>query len=431
MTNQYIKNKAVNNLLVDGEEAACAFCRSKNLNLIMDFGEMALAGGFLKIDGFKAEKKFPMRLCFCEDCAGVQLIDVISADILFNNYFYFSSAIGSLREHFADYATEVVTRFLDPESSTVVEIGCNDGVLLKPMADQKVRTVIGVDPAKNVVNSIDDPRVITFNEFFSKELASTLEEKYGKADMIVANNVFAHIPDIRGVSEAIQQLLSDDGVFLFEVHYLGNIINGYQYDMVYHEHMYYYSLIAVENFFREFGMVVFDVKSIPIHAGSMRFYVCKNGSKHSKEISSRVAALRENELKNGFHKAETFQRFAADVEGRKSELMQLLDKLRQSGKRVVGYGASGRANTIIQYCGVEKDHMEYMVDDAPAKSGFYTPGSHFLIKNSDAIYTDMPDYLLIFAWGYFPEISKKHRDYFIRGGKAILPLPDVRVTYKP
>jgi len=275
------------------------------MHSIIDFGDVALAGGFLKKDDIANEPKFPLRTFFCTECYAVQVVDIVEPDVLFKNYFYFSSAIRSLKEHFVDYAMEVSSRFLIPEEATVVEFGCNDGILLKPFADQKVRTLIGVDPATNVINTIQDPRIKTINDFFGPKVGSEIEQKYGKADLIVANNVYAHIPDINGVTAAVRDLLKDDGVFVFEVHYLGKVIEGLQYDMIYHEHLYYYSLLALQNHFARYDMAVFDVKPIPIHGGSMRYYVTKNSSKYAKNISARVELLEKDERQKGYDKLET------------------------------------------------------------------------------------------------------------------------------
>ncbi len=411
--------------------AACSFCDSGSMVEIIDFGDVALAGGFLTADEFEGEKKFRLTLYFCQTCYAMQVRDVVEPSILFENYFYFSSAIRSLKEHFVDYATEVVSRFLDPAKATVVEIGCNDGILLKPIADQGVRTVIGVDPATNIVQAIDDERVTVVNDFFSRELAVDLVGKHGRADMIVANNVYAHIPDIQGVTAGICDLLKGDGIFIFEVHYLGKIVHGIQYDMIYHEHMYYYCLLALANHFARFGMTIFDVKPISIHGGSMRYYVCKQGSKYAGQISPRVSLLQSEELSHGFNKAETFTRFASAVADRKARLMSLLARLKEHGRSVAGYGASGRANTIMQYCGIGREHLLYMIDDAPAKAGFYTPGSHLPIRSNAALVDTRPDYLLVFAWTYFNEIAEKCRDYLDGGGALITPLPDVRLVLHP
>lgn len=408
----------------------CAFCDSSKMQLIIDFGNQALAGGFLRKDQFPSEQKFPMRLYFCEDCFAVQLIDVIDAQVLFKNYFYHSSAVPMLQEHFRDYPTEVSARFLEPESSTVVEFGCNDGILLKPFADLGVRTLIGVDPATNIVQNINDPRIHIVNDFFNVEVADRIVQEHGKADLIIANNVYAHIPDIQNATQAVYNVLKDDGVFAFEVHYLDKVIRDLQYDMIYHEHLYYYSLIALINHFARYDMEVFDVKPIPIHAGSIRYYVCKKGSKHAK-VSSRVNLMKQKEINEGYDRIETFAHFAESIASRRDSLMDLLDLIRGQGRRIAGYGASGRANTIIQYCGINHDHIEYMIDDAPAKAGYYTPGSHFLIHPSSILKKDPTDYLLIFAWGYFNEIAEKCSEYLMRGGRLIQPLPRVRVSYQP
>jgi len=399
---------------------------------IINFGQVALAGAFLKPEQFVGEAVYPLRLYFCNDCFSVQVIDKVNAEVLFGNYFYFSSAIGTLREHFLAYAAEVTSRFLKPETSTVIEFGCNDGVLLRPLADQRIRTVIGVDPATNIVKMINDPRIIVINDFFNEDVTEKIIADYGKTDMVVANNVYAHISDIQGVTRAIRKVLKDDGVFIFEVHYLGKVINGLQYDMIYHEHLYYYSLLALTKHFDRYEMMVFDVKSIPIHAGSMRYYVCKKGSRHSSTVSPQVAALREEELANGYHRAETYARFAVDVADRKGKLMDLLTRLKAKGHSIAGYGASGRANTMIQYCGIDHRHLDYMIDDAPAKSGFYTPGSHFLIQPGSVLQlSPPPDYLLIFAWSFVNEIAKKCGDYLGSGGRMIVPLPNVEIVMHP
>ena len=409
--------------------ARCSFCDSPDMTEIMDFGRVALAGAFLKPEQFPNERFYPLRLFFCGSCFAVQVIDKVSANVLFHDYFYFSSSIKTLRDHFAEYARDVSDRFLQPERSTVLEFGCNDGILLRPLADQGIRTVIGVDPATNVVKTINDSRVTVVNDFFTESVAQRIIESHGKADLVMANNVYAHIPDIQGVTRAVRDILKDDGVFIFEVHYLGKVVNEMQYDMIYHEHLYYYSLLSAINHFARYDMVVFDITPIPIHAGSMRFYVAKRGSTHAVKVSSAVEKLREEELASGFNKPETFRRFAADVAERKADLMSLLEKLKVEGKRVAGYGASGRANTMIQYCGIDHRHMEYVIDDAPAKQGFYTPGSHFLVRSSTVLKeANAPDYLLLFAWSFFHEIARKNQAYLDNGGRIIVPLPEVHVT---
>ena len=405
------------------EQPVCSFCDSKRLGLVMDFGEVGLAGAFLKPEQFATERTFPMRLRFCRDCYAVQVTDKIPADLLFQNYFYFSSSIGTLREHFAGYAAEVTRRFLDPPNASVLEFGCNDGVLLRPLADQKIRTVIGVDPASNVVATIDDSRVKVINDYFTESVARQVVAEYGHVDLIMANNVYAHIPDIQGTTRAVSEALHPDGVFAFEVHYLGKVIDELQYDMIYHEHLYYYSLLSAINHLARYDMMVFDVEPISIHAGSMRFYACKKGSKRAGSISPAVKALEAEERSRGFDRYETYLAFSNTVAAHRDRLVSLLAELRREGHRIAGYGASGRANTMIQYCGINHDHLDYMIDDAPAKAGFFTPKSHFEIFPSSVLERDdRPDYLLVFAWSFFEEIRNKNSKYLAKGGSHPLRL---------
>ena len=395
----------------------------------MDFGRVALAGGFLTSEQFENEQKYPLRLFFCDDCCAVQVVDKVSADVLFQDYFYFSSSIGTLREHFRNYAAEVTSRFLSPPSASVLEFGCNDGVLLQPLADEGIGTVIGVDPASNVLASVDDQRLTLINDFFNESVADSVVERYGEMDMVLANNVYAHIPDIQSATQAVSRVLKKDGVFIFEVHYLGRVIDEMQYDMIYHEHLYYYSLLSAISHFARYGMVVFDVKPVPIHAGSLRFYVCKSGSRHEAEVSTRVSQLKEEELERGFDNFETFRQFSDRVAGHKEELLLLLNRLRGEGSTIAGYGASGRANTIIQYCGLDHRHLDFMIDDAPAKQGVFTPGSHFRIHPSTILEgSSPPDFLLVFAWSFLDEIRQRNRRYLDSGGQMIIPLPKIRMV---
>jgi SAM-dependent methyltransferase len=279
-----------------------------------------------------------------------------------------------------------------------------------------------------VVSTIDDSRIRVINDYFTEEVAGRVVAEYGAVDLIMANNVYAHIRDIQGTTRAVAKALHPDGVFAFEVHYLGKVIDELQYDMIYHEHLYYYSLLSVINHLARYDMMVFDIKPIPIHAGSIRFYACKKGSRHSGAVSPAVRALEAEERARGFDRYETFLEFSKDVAEHREKLIELLTALRKAGHRIAGYGASGRANTMIQYCGINHDHLDYMIDDAPAKAGFYTPKSHFEIFPSSILDRDNPpDYLLVFAWSFFDEIRRKNGKYLERGGRMILPLPQISV----
>lgn len=413
------------------DNTECKLCGSTALTLVMDFGEVALAGGFLKPEDFPQEQLYRLRLCFCRECYLLQIVDVVPSEILFKNYFYFSSAIAMLRDHFADYATEVTSRFLTPENATVVEIGCNDGVLLKPLAEKNIQTLIGIDPATNIVESIDDAGINIVNDFFCEKVAEEILQEYGPAHLICANNVCAHSVDFKNITKGIYKLLDEDGVFVFEVHYLGKLIEEIQYDMIYHEHIYYYSILSLSNHFDRYDMEIFDIKPIPIHAGSMRYYVRKKGRLQTEEVSERAVNLFAEEKEKGYDREETFLNYAARISASKHQLMTLLDQFTGQGKSVAGYGASGRANTIIQYCGIDHRHLDYIIDDAPAKWGYYTPGEHFEIRSRQVLEEQAPDYLLIFAWSYLDTVTEHCRDFMSNGGSMIVPLPDVRVISHP
>jgi methylation protein EvaC len=406
----------------------CRLCFSPKIRTIMDFGEVALAGGFLVKEQFATQPKFKMRLVFCEECYLLQIQDRVPPELLFKDYFYFSSAITTLKNHFREYAQEVTKRFLKPESATVVEIGCNDGVLVNPLADQGIKNVIGVDPATNVVKTVGNPKVNIINDFFNEKTAEGILKEFGPADLIVANNVYAHIDDMHGITRGIEKLLGPDGVFVFEVHYIRNLLEEFQYDMIYHEHLFYYSLIALDNFFKTFNLEVFDVKPIQIHAGSMRYYVRRVGNLKHEKISDAVLDLRKRELESKYDKVETYLDYADACNKTRVTLMNVLGKLKGKDKKVFGYGASGRANTIIQYCGISNTMLDCIIDDAPAKHGFYTPGSHILIQPRDRILQDNPDYVLIFAWSFIKEVAGKNMAYLENGGKFIIPLPEVKIV---
>jgi methylation protein EvaC len=406
----------------------CSFCASTNMKKIIDFQEVALAGAFFKTKEFSNEKKYPLRVYFCKDCFAVQVVDIIDPKFLFEDYFYFSSSIKTLSDHFVDYAKEVTKRFLNRHKATVLEFGCNDGVLLRPLADQGIKNVIGVDPAKNVVSRINDKRITIINNFFTEKIAQKVLAKFGSVDLLIANNVFAHIPDIKATTTAINNILSDEGVFVFEVHYLGKVIEEMQYDMIYHEHLYYFSLLSAIEHFKKYDMKIFDIKLVPIHGGSIRFYVAKKGSNRSKVVSENVKLLEKEEKLKAYNKFESFKLFSKKVDKTKKCLIKLLKKLKKEGKIVAGYGASGRANTIIQYCGITNDLISYMIDDAPAKIGCYTPGSHLEILPRSVLQSkNAPDYVLVFAWSFFDEIVKRNKRFIEKGGKMIIPLPEVKV----
>lgn len=392
----------------------CAFCQSET-DEVLDFGRVALAGAFIKCDGIPGEKKYPLRLMFCQTCFAVQVADPVGAETLFRDYFYFSSQIDAVRRHFKGYAADVMQRFA-PES--VLEIGCNDGYLLGKLADAGVKC-IGVDPAKNVVASITDNRLTLVNSFFDEAIADEIVTKHGKQSLILANNVFAHVPDIHGMTRAICKTLTDDGVLVVETQHLGAMIAGLQYDWIYHEHLYYYSALSLSKHLAAYGLEIFDVQDVEMHGGSKRYYIGRQGH---RAPAAAVRSLMDVERKDGLDRLESFLRFADDVRRHRFELRGLIDELKADGATICGYGASGRANTILQWLGLDASHLAYIIDDAPAKAGFYTPGSHIPIYPRSSVKVTLQRYTLILAWPYAEDILRNIEN------TAIIPLPVVRIV---
>ncbi len=420
------KNKQIGKFI---QRMTCRFCQGSHLVKILDFGNVPLAGGFLKEKDFAKEKFYPLELNFCKDCTLIQVSNVVSAEVLFKNYFYFSSSIKTLVEHFVDFAHETHERFLKNKSQpSVFELGCNDGVLLKPLAAMGIKAV-GVDPATNVVNSIDSKDITVINDFFTGKLAEQIKEKYGRFDAFLSSYSFAHIDGMVDVMNGVKALLKEDGVFIFEVYYLGTLIDEMQYDMIYHEHLSYYSLKTLSIFLKRFGMEIFDVKFIPgVRSGAARFYA-RNIGKRPEKFSSTISDMVKDEEKKGFAKFETYLDYAQKVNTTREELLALLNRLKGEGKVIIGYGASGRGTTIMNYCGIDNRYLDYVVDDAPAKHSFFTPGTHVPIKPWDFTRESrFPEYALLFAWSFINEVKKKRSDYLKHGGKFIVPLPEVKVV---
>lgn len=423
-------NKLSRASLVVGEHKyydLCRFCLQKKLKDFIDFGYVPLAGGFLKQSRqFHSEKHYPFSVCMCTNCGLVQGRYVVDKSTLFEDYFYRSSAIGTLASHFADYAVELAKQVAIPEKMFVVEIGSNDGVFLKPLKQQGFK-VLGVDPAENIVRGLKQRETPTLCAYFGEKSARKIVESKGQADIIVTSNSFAHIDDMHDVMRGVVTLLKQDGMLCIENHYLGTLLKEFQFDMMYHEHMSYYSLMALQTMFAGCGMEIFDVKPIPIHAGSMRYYVqFVAGGRHKTKALTNLLR-KERSLK--ITTLATVKTFSNKVSKAKADLMHFLNSERKKGKRIAGYGASGRATMMMSYCGIDASHLDYVVDDAPAKQGSFMPGNHIPIRASKVLDTkeERPDYCLLFAWSFADEIVKKQTTYLKNGGKFILPLPKLRL----
>jgi methylation protein EvaC len=410
----------------------CRFCDSGQLSAIIDFGLVPLAGAFLKQEDVENEFYYPLTLQLCRECYLVQVKEVIPAETLFKNYFYFSSSIGTLVKHCEEYADEVVKKYLkDKNHPSVFEIGCNDGVMLRPFAKKGIRAV-GIDPAENVVKSIQDTSFTVINNFFNENIASSILAEHGPFDAVVSSYSFAHIDNMISVMKGIKKILNKDGVFIFEVYYLGTMIDEMQYDNIYHEHMSYYSLVSLERFLNKFNMELFDIKFTPgVRSGAVRFYA-QNTDGGQQEKTSALSIMRNQELKKGYDKLESFLGYVKRVEKTRTDLIKLLKELKAKGKTIIGYGASGRGTTIMNYCGIDGKYLDYIVDDAPAKKNYLTPGTHVPIQNWEYAETNIefPEYALLFAWSFIEEVKKRRLDYLNKGGKFIIPLPEVSIQGK-
>lgn len=405
---------------------SCVVCKEKSLYEYINFGKTALAGSFLtKKTYLQIEPKYELSVAYCSKCKVSQIIKKIDENIFFKNYFYSSSKIQTLVNHFKDLSSEINNKNYFAYTKSLLEIGCNDGVLLKNFYNSKFDLCIGVDPAKNIIKKIDNSKIKLINDFFSFKLSQLIKKKFGKIDLIIANNVFAHSFFIRDIAKGINNLLSDDGVFIFEVHYIKNIIFNGQFDMIYHEHVLYYSVTSLKNLLNTFNLRIFNIKKIQIHAGSIRVYACKNNSKKYK-IHKIVNEMLSQETKLGLNNILTYNRFNIYINALNKKFINFLYNLHKKKLKIAGYGASGRANTMLQFNNLYK-FLEFMIDDSTYKIGNYTPGSHLQIKSSKILYTNAkPDVVIIFAWSFKKEIIEKHKKYINNGGRFVTLMPNIQ-----
>jgi len=390
---------------------------------------MPLAGAFLKQDEISEELYFPLELQFCHNCSMSQVSCVPNPKILFNDkYFFHSSSVFSLVSHFEEYAKDVYHKFLSNKANHwVLEIGCNDGVLLNPLAKLGSK-VIGVDPSSNATSKIDIKESLIYNDFFGCDLAVKINSKIGKVDLITANFSFAHIDNMHDVMQGITEVLNPKGVFVFEIYYLKTIIEEMNYDMIYHEHMSYYSLIALKNFLGKYSIEIFDINYFPkIRSGALRVYA-KYKENKLYSTTERFKSMINLEYTVGLDSKKPFSAYSQKVEETKVDLLNLISNLKSEGKIIVGYGASGRSTVIMNYCGINTSHIEFVVDDAIEKQGYLTPGSHLEILSWESMEKRIkPDYIILFAWSFIDEVLQKRSKFRDDGGMFILPLPTVKV----
>ena len=409
----------------------CRICRSKNLVKILDLGKMPLANAFLKAkDLNKKEIKIPLATYFCKKCRLLQLLNVADPEKLFKNYYYQTSTSPALKEHFEETAKKLSRKFIKSKNDLFIDIGGNDGTLLSAIKKSSDCRVLNIDPAKNIIKKSKQLGVESIPSFFSSNLAGKILRKIGPAKVITANNVFAHIDDIEDIVKGVKILLDKTGVFIFEVHWVANLLGlkgkygGF--DQIYHEHLNYYSLTSILNskLFERFGLKVYDVDLLPTHGMIMRIYVSS-----SKMSTQKLQKFVKEEKKLKLDKIKTFRLFSKNVSKGKGKLKNILRKIKLENKKIIGYGAPGKSTTLLNYYGIDKNDIDYIIDNSVEKSKKYTPGSHIpIIKYSqEALFAEKPDYILILAWNYADSIMRREKKLKRTGVRFIIPVPEIKI----
>ena len=404
----------------------CRFCGTELQTVFVDLGMSPLSNAYVPEDRLhQGETFYPLLTYVCSSCFLVQLLQYESPDVIFSDYAYFSSYSDTWLEHSKKYVNMITERLKLDQNSTVIELASNDGYLLQYFKEKNI-PVLGIEPAENVAQAAIEKGVPTVSKFFGEKLAQELTTEGTKADLIVGNNVLAHVPGINDFVGGMKILLKPDGVITMEFPHLLQLIKHNQFDTIYHEHFSYLSLYSVERIFNKHGLKLFDVEELLTHGGSLRIYATHIDNEDFRILES-IHKLRDTERYEGITDIFNYQTFTEKVKKTKRELLQELVRLKNEGKKIVGYGAAAKGNTLLNYCGIRTDIIDYVVDRNPHKIGKYLPGTRIPIKHPDAVKTDKPDYLFILPWNIKDEIISQNS--FIRewGGKFIIPIPSVDI----
>lgn len=396
----------------------CRACLGSRLHRFLDLGEQPLANRLVPPErADEPEPRYPLEPHVCLDCQLAQLVHVVDKEELFRRYVYFSSAMPRVSPHWQAYADDVMGRFLPPHGF-VVEAGSNDGVLLRFFQERGYR-VLGVDPAENIAAQAAAAGIPTRAAFFSEALAGEIAEASGTASAILANNVFAHIDDLQDVCRAVKTLLAPEGVFVVEAPYLADMFENLAYDTIYHEHVSFLSVRPLQALFTKHRLEIFDVRIVRSQGWSLRLFV---GHAGAHTVLRSVQECVDRELALGMHLREAYDRLAERVHASRERLLARLSELRSQGKRLAAYGAPAKGNTLLNFCGIGPDLLEYALEDLPSKHGFLTPGMRIPVVTRAYAEAHAPDAYLLLAWNYEQVILEKERDYRARGGRFIHPL---------
>ncbi len=403
----------------------CRSCGSPDAALILDLGLQPLANNLLTpADLAKPEPKFPLRLAVCQSCWLLQITDLVPPVALFSEYLYFSSFSDVMLRHAREAASRYVQEFNLNAESLVVEVASNDGYLLQNFVQAGV-PCLGIEPAANIAKVAREKGIETLEEFFGQKIAGELAAQHRHADLILGNNVFAHAPDPNDFVAGLKTLLKPAGRIALEFPYGVEFIEHNEFDTIYHEHVFYFTLTALQPLFERHGLTVFRVERLPIHGGSLRLFAGHTGA-HAVEAS--VTTLRAEEKQKGVDSLICYEGFADQVHGIKRDLVELLARLKREGKRIAAYGASAKGSTLLNFFGVGPDTLEFLVDRSPYKQGRLTPGTHLPILPPEELRKRQPDYTLLLTWNFADEILAQQAAYREAGGKFIVPIPKVKIV---
>lgn len=404
----------------------CRFCDAPLQQTLVDLGMSPLCESYLSETQLNQREAFyPLHVRVCGTCFLAQLESYVSPEEIFSDYAYFSSYSDSWLAHAKKYADQMADRFRLNEGSLVVELASNDGYLLQYFVEKKI-PVLGIEPAANIAPFAEQKGVPTLVKFFGVNTANELVAQGRRADLVLGNNVLAQVPDLNDFVGGMKILLKDRGVVTIEFPHLMRLMEENQFDTIYHEHFCYFSFISAEKIFAAHGLTLFDVEELKSHGGSLRIYG-RHAGDTSKPVAARVNELRARELAAGFDKLSTYRSFAEQVKETKRKLLEFLIGAKRAGKKVVGYGAPGKGNTLLNYCGIREDFLDYTVDRSPHKQGKFLPGTHIPIHAPERIKETRPDYVLILPWNLKDEIMKQHAYIREWGGQFVTPIPGAQV----